>query len=106
MSPSIIVCALGFWAASVADNPPAQISAKVVSVPVVFRVRVPDSTPKNAKVYLAGSLPVLGEWKPDGMKMKRLDDGRYAVTLLLPVGATLEYKLNLGSWQAVEKDAK
>jgi predicted alpha/beta superfamily hydrolase len=38
--------------------------------------------------------------------MKRIDDGRYAVTVLLPRGEILEYKLNLGSWDAVEKDGK
>ena len=72
---------------------------------VVFRVAVPSSTPKDAKVYVAGNLPELGEWGPDVYCLKRLDDGRYALTRLLPRGAVLEYKFTLGSWDRCEQAA-
>jgi predicted alpha/beta superfamily hydrolase len=81
----------------------AAAGAEIVSVTIT--ATVPKDTPRDAKVFLAGSLDAVGAWKPDGVEMTRLDDGRYRAHLKLPKGQTLEYKLNRGSWETVEKGA-
>lgn len=48
-------------------------------------------------VYLAGSLPSLGPWRPDGLAMT--GDGLDRVAMVTaPPGTTFEYKFTLGSW--------
>jgi predicted alpha/beta superfamily hydrolase len=68
-------------------------------------VRVPADTPANESVYVAGSLPSVGSWKPDGVKLSRQPDGTFSADLDLPVTQTLEFKLTRGSWPTVEKNA-
>ena len=97
MSPSL-VCVLALLVGG--DPKPVE------NVAVTIRARVPASTPRDAKVYLAGNLAVVGEWKPAGRELMRLEDGRFAATILIPRGETLEYKLTLGSWKRVEKEAE
>ncbi|HEY6092058.1 MAG TPA: alpha/beta hydrolase-fold protein [Gemmatimonadales bacterium] len=59
-----------------------------------LRVRVPDGT---GTVYLAGSLPELGPWRPDGRVLTGTGRDR-TVELSAAAGTTLEYKFTLGSW--------
>jgi predicted alpha/beta superfamily hydrolase len=73
-------------------------------VPVTFHVTVPDSTPKDDVVYLAGNAKELGNWKADGVALKKSEKGPHVVTLDLPAGAKLEFKVTRGTWQSVEKD--
>jgi predicted alpha/beta superfamily hydrolase len=73
------------------------------SVKVKITVTVPKETDPKATLYLAGSNT---EWKQDGSKLTRLDDGTYQVELALKKGETLEYKITGGTWETVEKDAK
>jgi predicted alpha/beta superfamily hydrolase len=59
-----------------------------------IRVRVPEGT---GTVYLAGSLPQLGPWRPDGVALT--GEGRERTTqVTAPPGTTFEYKFTLGSW--------
>ena len=80
---------------------------------VIFVVSVPDGTPPAVPVRLAGNLAQLGNTfanlaggastLADRMPvMEPLPDGRYTVTLELPVGAYLSYKYTLGDgfWNA------
>jgi predicted alpha/beta superfamily hydrolase len=97
-SPLIIGCALLASVCARADDKP--------TVTVTIIATVPKDTPKDAKVYLAGNLDEVGAWKADGKLMKRTDEGKYTITLKLPKGQTLEYKLNCGSWDTVEKSDK
>ena len=56
---------------------------------------VPEGAPA---VYLTGSLPELGPWKPDALKME--GDARERVArVTAPKGTVLEYKFTLGSWE-------
>ncbi|OGT93588.1 MAG: hypothetical protein A2083_09470 [Gemmatimonadetes bacterium GWC2_71_9] len=58
------------------------------------RVRVPEGT---GTVYLAGSLPELGPWRPNGLAMA--GEGRERTArVTAPPGTTFEYKFTLGSW--------
>ncbi len=61
---------------------------------VTIHVRVPEST---GPVYLAGSLPELGPWRPDGRVLE--GEGRErTIRVAAPRGTTFEYKFTLGSW--------
>jgi predicted alpha/beta superfamily hydrolase len=69
-----------------------------------IRVLVPEGT---GSVYLAGSLPELGPWRPDARIMA--GEGRERVTrFTAPTGTSLEYKFTLGSWdrEALGADGK
>jgi hypothetical protein len=79
--------------------------AKLVTV--IFTVKLPDDTPAEAPIRLAGNLYQLGNTYADllgGVSslatrmplLGKLPDGRYMVTLSLPAGAYIEYKYTLG----------
>lgn len=82
---------------AVASNVVAQRPAPQPAVgccTATIRVRVPDGT---GTVYLSGSLPDLGPWRPDGRAME--GDGRErTVRVTAPPGTTVEYKFTLGAW--------
>ena len=59
-----------------------------------IRVRVPEGT---GTVYLAGSLPQLGSWRPDGLALGGQGRERTA-RITAPSGTSVEYKFTLGSW--------
>jgi len=72
-------------------------------VNIEFQVQVPSNTPADARVYLSGNLPLLGMWSPDGLPLRRADNGMYRAVAILPAGNPLNYKVTLGSWRLVEK---
>ena len=96
--------------AMIAENQstPVQIQMKPAPlVNVIFTVAVPDSTQRGIPVRLAGNLLQLGNTFSDlqgGLStvadrmpvLSQLPDGRYSVSLFLPVGAHIEYKYTLG----------
>ncbi len=61
---------------------------------IVIKVQVPEGT---GPVYLAGSAPSLGPWKPDGMALTGTGAERSA-QISGDSGTILEYKFTLGSW--------
>ncbi len=80
---------------------------------VIFTVNVPADTPTDAPIRFAGNLYQLGNTFADlsgGVStlasrmpvLGKLPDGRYMVTLTLPIGAYIEYKYTLGDglWSA------
>jgi predicted alpha/beta superfamily hydrolase len=68
-------------------------------------VRVPADTPAAGSVYVAGSLPNVGGWKANGVKLARQSDNTYTGSLDLETGRTLNFKITRGTWQTVEKNA-
>src|SRR5262245_41931620 len=68
-------------------------------------VHTPTDTQKRDSIYLAGSLPNVGGWKPDGLKLTRQDESTYTAHVDLPTGTLLEFKITRGSWATVEKNA-
>jgi predicted alpha/beta superfamily hydrolase len=70
---------------------------------VTFKVRVPDYTPPDESVYISGNIPSLGPWDPGKVKLGRIGEGEYAITLILPAGLEFKYKFTRGSWETVEK---
>jgi len=71
---------------------------------VSFRVRVPEGTPAQNKLYVAGNLDALGPWQPDLFPLKRVGPFEFEGELDIPVGHTLQYKITRGSWSTVEKE--
>ena len=102
--------------AVVADgsSTPARIILQPAAlVTIVFHLRVPANTPAYAPVRLAANLSTLGNTYADlegglstlSERMPTLSlqpDGRYLITLTLPVGTDLHYKYTLGDglWNA------
>jgi predicted alpha/beta superfamily hydrolase len=78
----------------------AQRASTAVSVTI--SVTVPADTPNDGDVFLAGNL-MTPAWRPNGVRMDRVENARYATKLELPAAATLEYKFTRGSWDTVEK---
>ena len=76
-------------------------------IPVTFNVTVPDYTPANDNIYIAGDFKTdkLPYWNPAGIKLTKIGDKTYSVTLYLPQGAVVEYKYTRGNWSKVEKNA-
>ncbi|MEA3408772.1 MAG: alpha/beta hydrolase-fold protein [Candidatus Eisenbacteria bacterium] len=70
---------------------------------VTFKVLVPEDTPPDASVFIAGSIPSLGPWDPGKVKLGKIGDLSYAITLMLPAGLEFRYKFTRGSWETVEK---
>jgi enterochelin esterase-like enzyme len=94
--PLVLLAALGAGA----ERAPAQQSADQCCT-VTITVRVPDGT---GIVYLTGSLPELGPWRPDGRAMTGAGRER-TVTVIAPAGTSFEYKFTLGSWDREALDA-
>jgi hypothetical protein len=96
--------------ATVAENQatPVQIQMKPAQlVNIIFTVSVPDSTQRGVPLRLAGNLLQLGNTFTDlrgGLStvadrmpvLTPLPDGRYSVSLFLPVHAHIQYKYTLG----------
>lgn len=96
--------------ATVAENQstPVQIAMRPAQlVNIIFTVSVPDSTQRNVPLRMAGNLLQLGNTFSDvsaGLStvadrmpvLTPLPDGRYSVSLFLPVGAHVQYKYTLG----------
>ena len=70
---------------------------------VTFKVLVPVDTPPDASVFIAGSIPSLGPWDPGKVKLGKIGDLSYGITLMLPAGLEFQYKFTRGSWETVEK---
>jgi predicted alpha/beta superfamily hydrolase len=75
------------------------------SVTLDFVVTAPATTPAGSTLYVAGSIAALGGWRPDGVKLARGEDGRHRAHVVVARGAVIEWKVTLGSWSLVEKDA-
>lgn len=78
-------------------------------VEVTFNVTVPEGTPADATVFIAGNFGGLDSglpaWDPAGIALSKMSEYAWTVTLSGPNPALLEYKYTLGSWDMVEKGA-
>lgn len=73
-------------------------SALVHAQALTVRVHAPGDTPDTAALFVAGNLPELGSWRPDGLRMAKGDSGVWHATLQAPKGSLVEFKITLGSW--------
>jgi len=79
------------------------VAASARDAMVTFKVLVPEGTPADASLYIAGNIPSLGPWDPGKVKLGKIGDLTYAITLILPAGLGFQYKFTRGSWETVEK---
>jgi len=87
-----LVALLGGASRTAAQQPGSPPPSECCTATI--RVTVPEGT---GTVYLAGSVPELGPWRPDGRAMTGA--GRARVTrVTAPRGTAFEYKFTLGSW--------
>jgi len=77
----------------------AQESVQVV-------IQLSETQDGNSEYFVAGNLPAIGRWSPDGLRFKRNAEGQLVATFTAPADAVVEYKLTKGTWGAVEKDAE
>ncbi len=77
-----------------------QATAQARTVQVTINVTVPDWTPADATVTIAGNFQ---DWDPAATPMTQVDGTYWMITLDLAEGYHLEYKYALGSWDYVEK---
>ena len=96
--------------ATVAENQSTPVDVRMKQAPfvnVIFTVSVPAGTQSGVPLRLAGNLLQLGNTFSDlrgGLStvadrmpvLSPLPDGRYSVSLFLPVGADVEYKYTMG----------
>ncbi|MCI0707613.1 MAG: histidine kinase [Ignavibacteriae bacterium] len=83
-------------------------SISFAQVNVTIRVIVPESTPKDAELFIAGDKPELGNWDPGLVKLNRVNESTWERSFSSPLGVRAEFKITRGSWntQAVyEKGA-
>lgn len=68
-------------------------------VPVTIHVSLAAPLPRGSSAFLAGNLPVLGDWKPDRVKLDRIDRLQYEYRFSAPAGSVAEFKVTRGSWK-------
>jgi S-formylglutathione hydrolase FrmB len=68
---------------------------------VTVHARVPQGT---GPVYIAGSLPDLGPWHPDGRLLEGSGRER-SVRVTVPAGTSFHYKFTLGTWDREALDS-
>ena len=73
---------------------------------VEFVVRVPEITPPESSIFLAGDGPLFGEWHPDRVTLEQSEDGTYRASLELPVGFRGRFLVTLGRWRDAENDGR
>lgn len=94
------ICTLlgtGIQAESIQDEKTAVLSWIVV---------VPEDTPVNADIYMAGNQDALGPWQPKAFRLQRRSAREFQCELTLPIDTDLEYKFTRGSWGTVEKTSE
>ncbi|WP_048148176.1 alpha/beta hydrolase-fold protein [Palaeococcus ferrophilus] len=81
---------------------PAPTMTTEGTVKVTFIVSVPDYTPENDSIYIAGDF---NRWNPgdERYRLRKRDDRRWEITLEFPYGKKIEFKFTRGSWEKVEK---
>lgn len=92
---SPIALPLGLVALIAITASPSAPQSSTPCCTATIRVTVPAGT---GTVYLAGSLPELGPWRPDGRALTGTGHER-TIQVTAPRGTTLEYKFTLGSWE-------
>ncbi|WP_379136557.1 alpha-amylase family glycosyl hydrolase [Paenibacillus sp. sgz500958] len=68
---------------------------------VTLQVTVPASTPSTGPVYVSGTFNSWNAADP-AYQLTKGTDGKYSITLSLPAGTAVQYKLTRGSWTTVE----
>ncbi|MEM6327037.1 MAG: carbohydrate-binding module family 20 domain-containing protein, partial [Bacteroidota bacterium] len=55
-------------------------------------------TPEDATLYLSGSGAAFGDWRPDGVAMRRVNDALWTHRHTTEAGTQLRFKVTRGTW--------
>ena len=85
----------------------SAIPATAGEIMVTFRLHAPELT-EETSVYITGSLPGLGNWRPRQVEMKHLGERVWTHQLVIDGPRTIEYKYTLGTWarEGAEADGR
>ena len=72
---------------------------------VVIRAIVPKETPPGDNIFITGSHPAFGPWKPNRAMLRKVGKRRYEYRAFFPEGTLLEFKFTRGGFRKVEKDS-
>lgn len=72
------------------------------SANILVRVTVPETTPPDSNVYIAGNFQ---GWDPgdDDYRLSPLSSQLFEITLTLKIETAMQFKFTLGDWSRVEK---
>jgi serine phosphatase RsbU (regulator of sigma subunit) len=65
---------------------------------VTFHIIARD-TPEPRTLFIAGDIPPLGTWDPDGLRLAQESDTSWVSTVRIPLGQTIQFKVTRGSWR-------
>jgi predicted alpha/beta superfamily hydrolase len=78
-----------------------SIETKLPQEPeITLKVIAPPSTPSEAKIFVAGNHPFLGNWDPGKVELTKQNDSLWTITRSFPKKFFLEFKITRGSWNA------
>lgn len=107
MTGKTLLLVFGMMLAAIQSSQAAGFNANEQTCSVEFLVRSTADVPEGVSIFLAGSLPSMGPWKPDGLQLVRAEDSNeWKGTLKAKLGDVLLYKCTQGSWGTVEKTAQ
>lgn len=66
---------------------------------VLFEITTSRPLPVGQQVFIAGNQPMLGDWKPDGFPLTRMDENTWAATAIVDPRIPLEFKITRGAWE-------
>lgn len=81
----------------------APVQGQSGQVELEFIVQIPYQLPSQARVYITGNHPKLGDWNPQQVVMFKVGPQKYAWRGKFPQGFRVQYKYTLGPWKFVEK---
>lgn len=101
---------LGFWVLGIhmgqRQNPSElQKAQRAQTHRVTFEVAAPENTPEDQTLYIAGSVPALGNWDAAGLALQRDEDGIHRATVELLTDVEYTFKITRGTWGTVERTA-
>lgn len=83
------------------------VAPSVADVEMDLTLRVEcASVPEGDRVYVAGNLPLLGNWDPAAVPLERQPDGAWSRSFRVRRGTLLEFKITRGSWASEGLDEK
>ena len=73
---------------------------------VIFEVLTTKALPVGQQVFIAGEHPGLGNWRPDGFPLTRMDDLIWSASAVVDGAEPVAFKITRGSWrtEAVNPD--
>lgn len=100
LSALLIITSLLFPAAASFAEDDTSAAANKSGLTIVL-TNLPENTPKDATIYVAGSF---NGWQPnaEGYRLTAQGDDKYTITLADDVRGSIEFKFTLGSWATSE----